>query len=258
MPLRDHLIRPFNFLPFEGVHGAWPTVMVYQLFGKLPPGYSAAPQVGLGTSLEFDLAAYADESAERPRATELPEWSAQDSDGAGSGGTATLARPEPSLTLACVMPEPAEYEVRICNAALGRKLVAVVEIVSPSNKDRPGSRRAFVAKCAALLQSGVSVAIVDICGTPDFNIYSELLAWVGRSDPTMADNPPLYAVACRACKARRKTRLENWAHVLAVGKPLPAIPIWLSDDLWVTLDLEASNEETCRLLNVPPFSTSPS
>ncbi len=254
MPLRDYLIRPYNFVPFEGVHGGWPMVMVYQLFGKLPPGYTAAPQVSLGTSLEFDLAAYPDGSVEEGAEPELPEWSPAAS---SDGGTATLARPEPSLTLACVMPEPAEYEVRIYDTAYGRKLVAVVEIVSPSNKDRPGSRRAFVAKCAALLQSGASVAIVDICGMPNFNLYSELLAWLGRSDPTMADNPPLYAVACRGRKARRETRLENWAHVLAIGKSLPTIPIWLSDDVWLDLDLEASYEETCRILKVPPFSTSP-
>jgi hypothetical protein len=35
--------------------------------------------------------------------------------------------------------------------------VAAIEIVSPANKDRPEHRRKFVAKCAALLQQGVSV-----------------------------------------------------------------------------------------------------
>lgn len=161
------------------------------------------------------------------------------------------------MTLACDIPEPTEYELRIFHEASGRKLVAVVEIVSPSNKDRPESRRAFVAKCAALLHKGVSVAIVDICGTPNFNLYAQLLDWLGRADPAMAEEPSLYAAACRGRSVRRKTRLETWAHVLEFGKPLPTLPIWLSDDLWITLDLEASYEETCRVLKVPPFSTSP-
>ena len=45
--------------------------------------------------------------------------------------------------------------MRIYDTEYGRRLVAAIEIVSPSNKDRRESRRAFVAKVAALLQKGV-------------------------------------------------------------------------------------------------------
>ena len=38
---------------------------------------------------------------------------------------------------------------------------------------------------------------------------------------------------------------------LSVGSPLPALPIWLSDDLNVSLELEANYEETCRVLRIP-------
>ncbi len=48
------------------------------------------------------------------------------------------------------LPDADEYEVRVYDARRGRRLVAAVEIVSPSNKDRPEHRRVFVAKCAAL------------------------------------------------------------------------------------------------------------
>jgi len=43
-------------------------------------------------------------------------------------------------------------------------------------------------------------------------------------------------------------RLETWAYALAVGQPLPTLPLWLVDNLAVPLDLEASYEETCRIL----------
>ena len=253
MPLRDHQSEPYNIAPFEGIHSGWPMVMLQHVKKKLPPGYSAAPQVSLGTGLEFDLAAYSTDTADDAAAQ---SWSPDHSGDAV--GTATLARPEPNRTVACAIPEPAEYELRIYNKALGRKLVAVVEIVSPSNKDRPESRRTFVAKCASLLQKGVSVAIVDICGTPRFNLYAELLDWVGVDDPKLEADARLYAVACRTRIARKKSRLENWTHVLAYGQPLPTLPIWLSDDLWVPLDLEASYESVCDALDVPPFNTSTS
>ena len=38
---------------------------------------------------------------------------------------------------------------------------------------------------------------------------------------------------------------------LAVGKPLPTLPLWLSDELNVSLDLEAGYEDTCRILRIP-------
>lgn len=94
MPLRDHQRRPYDFVPFEGVHGGWPMVMLYQILDKLPPGYSGAPQVGLGTRLEFDLAAYADRTVGEEAESGSPVWTSED---AGNGGGAVaVARPEPS------------------------------------------------------------------------------------------------------------------------------------------------------------------
>ena len=84
----------------------------------------------------------------------------------------------------------------------GRRLVAAIEIVSPSNKDRPESRRAFVAKVAALLQHDVSVSLVDIVTIRQFNLYADLLELIGRSDPMFGAEPPaLYAVTTRGASA---------------------------------------------------------
>lgn len=65
--------------------------------------------------------------------------------------TAVWTAPSPTLTLESELTNQDEYEVRVYDARHGRRLVAAIEIVSPSNKDRPESRRAFVAKVAALL-----------------------------------------------------------------------------------------------------------
>jgi hypothetical protein len=34
------------------------------------------------------------------------------------------------------------------------------------------------------------------------------------------------------------------------GQALPRLPLWLTEDFAVTLDLEASYEETCRVLRI--------
>jgi hypothetical protein len=238
MPLRDHYRRPLDRIPADGVHGMWPGMMVQNLFDQLPPNYFLAPQVQLGARLEYDVATYEIEnSAERLHST--------------NGGTATLAPPEPTLLLDCDLPLQDEYEVRIHDHDNNRRLVATVEIVSPSNKDRPENRRAFVAKCATLLQQGVCVSIVDIVTVKQFNLYADLLDLMGRSDPLMGTDPPaIYAVTLRGDTRGKRPKVKTWAHILQLGQPLPTLPIVLSDDLAITLDLEWSYEQTCKFLGV--------
>lgn len=62
--------------------------------------------------------------------------------------------------------------------------------------------------------------------------------------------PPANAVTLRGRRGGRR-RIETFAHVLHVGQPLPTLPLWLAEDLWVPVDLEPTYEETCRLLGVP-------
>jgi hypothetical protein len=145
------------------------------------------------------------------------------------------------------LPDSDEYEVRVYDARRGRRLVAAIALVSPANKDRPDKRNAFVGKCAALLRSGVAVSIVDVVTTRQFNLYAELMTFVGHPDPTMNVHPPhLYAGTCRWVRRAPKAILESWSHALVVGQPLPQLPLWLADALVVPLDLDQSYERTCR------------
>ena len=102
--------------------------------------------------------------------------------------------------------------------------VAVIELVSPGNKDRPEKRNAFVGKCAALLQKGVAVSIVDVVTTRQFNLYAELMAFVGQSDPTMrADQPHLYAASCRWVRREPRALLESWRQEYNQERPHGAL-----------------------------------
>ena len=130
--------------------------------------------------------------------------------------------------------------------------MAVLEIVSTANKDRPDHGRAFVAKCAALLMNRVCVAIVDVVTSRNFNLYSDLMELFGQTDPLPTDEPPpLYAVAGRWVKRADAGLLEIWSHPLAIGQPLPTLPLWLAENFAVPLELEPSYEETCRILRIP-------
>jgi hypothetical protein len=61
----------------------------------------------------------------------------------------------------------------------------------------------------------------------------------------------LYAAVCRWRRTGDALQLEAWNYPLALGRPLPTLPLWLTDNLAVPLDLEGTYEETCRGLRIP-------
>jgi Protein of unknown function (DUF4058) len=245
MPLRDHFRPPLDDRrSWEGFHGTWPAMIVMGLNPKLPRRYIAEPRVHLGSSIEIDVATYEEEDA--------GSSSVGETDNGGGVATALWAPPLPTLTVATDLADIDEYEVRVYDTKRAHRLVAAVEIVSPANKDRPEHRSAFVAKCFALLQNHVCVAIVDLVTTRNSNLYHDMMELFGENDPFLADGPPpLYAVACRWFRKDDAWTLETWTHTLAVGRTLPTLPLWLAENLAVPLELELSYEETCRVLRIP-------
>jgi hypothetical protein len=97
----------------------------------------------------------------------------------------------------------------------------------------------------------VSVTLVDPVTARRANLYADLLELLGQSDPALSPAPPtLYAAACRWREDGDSFRLEAWAHPLALGQPLPTLPLWLAADLAVPLELETTYEDTCRGLRI--------
>ncbi len=214
-------------------------MLVSRLLEHLPPGYDAEPRVHLGNLYEIDVGAFEEtisESADR-----------------SGNGIATLAysAPKPTLTVDADLAEQYEYEVLVFDSNAERQLVAAVEFVSPANKDRPEHRRAFATKCAALLQKGICVAIVDPVTNRRANLYADLMELVGHADPELGSTPPpTYAATCRTHALQRKPKLQTWVYPMKIGQPLPELPLWLADEVVVPLELEASYEETCRILRI--------
>src|SRR5690349_12445223 len=140
MPLRDHFRSPINDThSWDEVHGGWPMEIVRTLNPLLPAGFRAAPSVHLGSPFEVDVSTY-DLDTRDPDA--VPD---------AGGGTATQATLAPTFTVEADQADQDEYEVRVYDTQRGRQLVAAIEIVSPSNKDRPENRELFVGKAAAML-----------------------------------------------------------------------------------------------------------
>jgi hypothetical protein len=214
-------------------------VIAQGLNATLPLQFVAEPRVHLGSAFEIDVATYENDQAE--------SWSPSLENGAGIAANWSPGRPE--ILLETEMPVPSEYEVLVYDASEQRRLVAAIEIVSPSNKDRLENRRAFVHKCATLLNQDVCVAIVDLVTIRTPNLYLELTESIGAAN-TLGVQGPLYAVACRGLRKGSRWRVEGWGKELALGQPLPILPLWLSEQVSIPLDLETTYEETCRSLRI--------
>jgi hypothetical protein len=243
MPLRDHFHPPLSEVSsWEEVHGQWPAVIVQHLGKTLPPRYTAGPRVHLGAEVEIDVATFESE----------PEAGVFRSPSDEGAAVATAWAPaKPTLAVETELSDFDEYEVRIYDTRRGRRLVAAIQLVSPANKDPPEHRSQFTSKCAALLRQGVSLVLVDVVTARDDNLYADLLELIGQWDPSLGEHPSAtYAVACRWRPRGASRWLESWNQSLQPGLPLPRLPLWLTEDLAIPLDLEASYEQTCRDLRI--------
>ena len=161
-----------------------------------------------------------------------------------TGGFPAWAPPESSLAVAVEWPGTDDVSVEVRTDDGDPRLAAAIELVSPSNKDRPRAREAFAAKCADHLRRGCGVVVVDVVTTRRADLHADLLAALGV-DPVAGATGSLSAVSYRSVGRDEAGQLLAWPLPLEIGRPLPTVPLWLGADLAVPLDLEASHAAAC-------------
>jgi hypothetical protein len=219
MPLLDHFHPPVSERRrWEGFHGLWAAALVERLNRDvLAEGYFADMQVHVGSQVEVDMA-----TLEEPRGR--PEKR----DDATAAAVASSVWIPPATTL--VMPTlfPDDIEVQVFSTAAGATLVAAIELVGPGNKERPETCRAFAAKCVSYLTRGIGLIVVDIVTNRLTNLHNEVVAWLGHGGPFLLEPAAtIYAVAYRPSRQVSGDQIEVWPVPLAVGQPLPVLPMAL-------------------------------
>jgi hypothetical protein len=238
MPLLDHFNPPLNRThPWRSFHGAWAAAMARLLNqGVLPPGFYAVPLVDRDGPIEIDVAALREHEAAVPVG--------------GVAAPQTWAPPAPGLTVAVELPAADGVEVQVFADDGDPRLAAAVELVSPRNKDRAQARQAFAVKCVGYLQQGSSVVVVDTVTTRRADLNAAILTLLGV-DADAAGPASLSAVSYRAAGREEESQeLQLWPAPLALGQPLPTLPLWIASDFSVPLDLEASYQATCTDLRI--------
>jgi hypothetical protein len=241
MPLLDHFHPPlYPDRGWESMHALWAAFMVARLNDQILPAlYYAETQTHIGSRVEVDVATLERLSTAATR-TSLP----------ASGPVATLepevwAPPEPALVLPSTFP--VEIEVEVFGTEGGAHLVAAIELVSPGNKDRPETRRAFAAKCSSYLQLGVGLVVVDVVTARLANLHDELMQlMVQPAAFAFPGGAQLYAVAYHPARREVGDQIDCWPHGLEVGQPLPTVPLALRGGPTLPLDLEATYSEARR------------
>jgi hypothetical protein len=116
------------------------------------------------------------------------------------------------------------------------QLVAVIEIVSPGNKNSRNALRAFVRKAADLIGQGIHLLEIDLFPPSDRDpqgIHKAIWDEMAERPFELPADKPLTVAAYRA--ALTKTA---YVEPVAVGDDLPALPIFLMEDDYIPAPLE--------------------
>jgi hypothetical protein len=237
MPLLDHFHPPVSERrSWEGFHSLWAAALVEKLNRDiLADEYFADLQVHIGSQVEVDIATLSE-----PGAVSEPR----------TGSTATAPAPAWSppvtnLVLPTVFPD--DIEVQVFATTTGATLVGAIELVSPGNKDRPETRRAFAAKCVAYLTRGIGLIVVDIVTNRLANLHNEVIGLLGHGGPFLLPTTvATYAVAYRPSRQPAGDQIELWPRALALGQPLPELPLALRNAAVIPVALEETYNEACQ------------
>ena len=111
-------------------------------------------------------------------------------------------------------------------------------------------RDAFLSKCVTYLQAGVGLVLVDVVTERPVDFHRDLLVRLGGADP--GPGPTLSGSAFRPVERDGVRVLDVWREPIAVGQPLPTLPLWLRGGLCLPVELEAAYVRTCVEQRVQP------
>jgi hypothetical protein len=163
----------------------------------------------------------------------------------GNGGVATMAPPVTRIVRRTAAEAYAEKANRIVirhHLDLDQ-IVAVIEIVSPGNKDGRGSFRAFVEKTVEFLKAGIHVLIVDPfppTRRDPFGIHKAVWDELKEEDFEFPEGKDRILVSYQSLRSEYTAYVEP----VAVGDELPDMPLFLARELHIKVPLESTNQAT--------------
>jgi hypothetical protein len=228
---------------FHDLHVAWISEIRNLLNNQLlPDGYYAQAEQVAGNTIPDVLTLQNPDEAE-----ESSFESMEGSDDAG-GNLAVVAAPPQTVPPQTAPPRtaivqtlnrsaiiaPPQRRITIRHSS-GDRVIALLEIVSPANKDRTSAIEQFVDKAIVAFSEGLHLQIIDLFPPNQSNRQGlHSLIWSrleGHPETPPADKPLTLA----AYNARTFT---CFVEPTAVGKPLIDMPLFLTARRYVNVPLE--------------------
>jgi hypothetical protein len=128
------------------------------------------------------------------------------------------------------------------------RLVALLEIVSPANKDRPRSVAEFAGKIVSALAYGIHALVIDLLPPGLYDtagLHGAIWARLEKTEEPYdlpEDDPFTLATYVAA------DPIDIYLEHPAPGASLPQMPLFLRPDRYINVPLEATYQEAFRSL----------
>ncbi len=238
MPIHDWTRVPSGL--YHDFHQSW-TIRIRDALngGSMPEGYYA----------------YVDQRVNGPEpdviAVETGRTGKRKSKSNSSGETAVLEAPRTKLVQK-LEPDSIHYarkSNRISVRHYAGDVVAIIEVISPGNKDGKMAFQSFIDKAVAFLRAGVHLLVIDpFPPTPrdPKGIHKAILDEFGDEPFNPPAKKPLTLVSYEAAPS-----LTAYIEPIAVGDRLRSMPLFLGPGEHVLVPLEATYLETWKVCPKP-------
>ncbi len=162
--------------------------------------------------------------------------------------TMTEALPQPKTQF--VIPVATERYAAKANRVVVRhslgRVVAVVELVSPGNKDSRHALRSFVEKTVELLYDNINLLVIDPfppTSRDPQGIHKAIWDAITDEPFELPENRKLTLAAYQAAPVK-----TAFVEPFAVGSIIPDMPLFLHNDFYINVPLEAAYMDTWNVL----------
>lgn len=224
MPMHDW--TRVNAGAFHDFHGSWIYSIHHALNGGLlPEGYYARAEQVAGEI--------------GPDVITLQERDTDSTSQPHAGGTAVLemAPPQVRYTAEAKASKPKLKPRRLTiRHASNDRVIAILEIVSPSNKSRTKDARQFVDKILSAVESGIHATVIDpfpATTTVPHGFHDMIWKKLGGRPYKLPAEPPLQFASYEAVQPPK-----CYVELLSSGDPIPSMPLFLQPNRYVSLPLE--------------------
>jgi hypothetical protein len=213
---------------YHAFHSSWITHLMETLNnGVLPSGYYALSEQHVGRRIGDVLTLHA------------PDAVGPVSTSTGEGGVLVADAPprvRRKLTASGNAAYKALRRTLTVRSVQGHRIVALIEILSPGNKDRSASIAEFAEKVISALKAGVHVLVADLFGPGPHDpqgIHGAIWAEYDSEAYDLPEQEPLTLASYDAGAIP-----EAYVEHLKLGSPLPEMPLFVDVGKYINVPLE--------------------